>query len=126
MKTTLRQLALKSSRNVGFFGLALLYLLAVPSALASDVADAKIKTLATNAAYPGVVFVEVVGTKTGTPACHTHASWTYVLQITNADHDRMFALLTAAKLGQARVRLSGNGAYDVLGGVESLSQVWLI
>lgn len=86
----------------------------------------KIRSLAMNKAFPGLVFIEAETAKSVFPACHTNTGWAFVLRVNDADDRRLYAALAAAVLSQRAVRLGGNGQCDAFPSVESLDRMDLL
>lgn len=65
-------------------------------------------------------YITMSGTKSSGPSCSNGSSWAYVLSLTNPDAPQLFAMLLTARASQAMLSLTGDGACDLVSGVETL------
>jgi hypothetical protein len=81
----------------------------------------KVVILSANGA---LVFVEVSGTKTGSPSCSTNATFGFVMSLSGSPHGEMYLMLLAARAAGTSVTLQGTGACADYSTVESLATIY--
>jgi hypothetical protein len=68
-------------------------------------------------------FISTSASKNGTPACSTNTGAQWVLPLTSALDNQIYAQLLAALASQSRVDLYGDGVCNAVSDIETLVQV---
>jgi hypothetical protein len=103
---------------------ALLSALVSATAFAGTVTGATITGIGVDTQLGSMAFISISLSKTGNPACNTN-SWSFVLPLTTALQNQMFAQLLAARVAQTPISLTGNGLCDTFSNVETLVYIIL-
>jgi hypothetical protein len=85
-------------------------------------AHAHIKSLQISKGYGNFVFINIAVVPTGAPACE-NASWQYALSLSIPGDTQMYAMLLTAYAAGTPIDVSGAGACNEVGFVESASAI---
>jgi hypothetical protein len=86
----------------------------------SDIANTTIADLSINKAYGSFVFIKVAASPANPAACSTNGGWHFTLPLSTAADQQLYAMLLAAFASGATVDMSGMGACNEHGAIESI------
>lgn len=99
-----------------------LFLLAIGSAAhaTSDISNTTIADLSISKAYGSFVFIKVAASPANPAACSTNGGWHFTLPLSTAADQQLYAMLLTAFASGTTVDMSGLGACNEHGAIESL------
>jgi hypothetical protein len=75
--------------------------------------------------YPNLVFVSVSGSKSDSPACHTHTVWEFVLDTSTQQGVLQYVMLISSLKDGLIVDLIGDGSCNLHSATETLRRIEL-
>ena len=75
--------------------------------------------------YPNLVFISVAGSKSGSPACHTHTVWEFVLDTSTQQGVLQYAMLISSLKDGLVVDLVGSDTCNLYSATETLRRIEL-
>lgn len=114
-----RKRALTFTRTSFFLGAMMVCVVAS----AGSTNGALITSITTNTDFGSYVLINTSVTKAGAPSCATNTGYQWVLPLSSALDNQIYAQLLAAFASQSTVNLAGDGACTAFGGVETVVQV---